>query len=183
MIFVISGPSGVGKTTLIDLVLTKEKYQKHLQKIITCTTRKPRKGEIDGVDYFFISNEEFNSMDNSMFFGFTKTYQNVYCIKKNTVDQIIKLSKFPIFIVNYDGLIELKKLYQNVVSIFISISNQADLYTRLCERKTETIEKINIRLASAKFEISKANEYDYTIINDDLDSSCARLKKIFDQYL
>ncbi len=176
MIIVISAPSGAGKTTLIERLLESDKS---IMFSISTTTRSMRKGEVDGVSYHFVSRETFLEMkENGEFHEWAEVYGNYYGTTKKEVDRIRKKGKIPLFDVDIQGSRNLRKQVKDGVFIYIIPPSLSVLKKRLIGRKTEDIEQINLRLKNAYDEISEYVNFDYIIINNDLDSAFERLRSV-----
>jgi len=176
MIFVISAPSGAGKTTLINRLLESER---DLMFSISTTTRSNRKGELDGIHYHFVSKDDFNMMiENDEFVEWAEVYGNYYGTTKKEVDRIMKSGKIPLFDVDIQGSINLKHKIQEGVFIYIIPPSLEVLKKRLIGRKTENPEQLSIRLKNAYSEISRYINFDYVVINCDLETAFQRLKSI-----
>ena len=169
-LIVISGPSGVGKGTIVNIL--KDIYQKKEDKLyisVSCTTRLPREGEIDGVNYYFISQDEFNRrIDENDFFEYniygTGKY---YGTPKSTVLKYLNDGYDVILEIDINGYRKIKKEYPKCLGIFIMANDEEELYERLKKRGTEDEELIKVRLETAKEEIKNKDIYDYIVINQD----------------
>lgn len=163
LIIILSGPSGSGKGTVLSEFMKTGDYQLS----VSVTTREPRKGEVDGVNYHFKTKEEFEKMiHNNEFAEYVVFNDNYYGTLLNfNVDELEK-GKCIIFEVEVQGALELKKKYPEAVMIFIVPPNIEILKDRLIKRGTDTIDVINERIETAKKEIMYLNKYDYVIIND-----------------
>ena len=169
MLILFSGPSGVGKDTVLSVVLDKEKS---LQKSISLTTRNMRENEIDGEDYYFISISEFERMINSgEVLEFAKYGKNLYGTPKAPVDKWLSEGKTVILKIEVQGAQKIKEMYPESVAIFLMPPSMAELENRLRSRGTESEEDIRRRIQIANDEIKKSAEYDYVVFNDDLDSA------------
>lgn len=180
-IFVISGPSGVGKTTICNLI--KQKFI-NLELLITTTTRQPREKEVDGIDYNFISKEIFNEMIvQNKFVEHTTIYNNHYGIQFESINQIINKNYHPVLNINYQGLLKLKNnnLFKNIVSIFISPPSIESLKQRMSNRNEHY--DLSLRISEAELEIKNSNYYDYYIINHDLNKAVSEVNNIISKYL
>lgn len=176
MIFVISAPSGAGKTTLINRLLESESS---FMFSISTTTRSKRKGEADGIHYHFVEKDEFCKMiENDEFFEWAEVYGNYYGTTKKEVDRIRKTGKIPLFDVDIQGSRSLKKQLKEGVFIFIIPPSPDVLKKRLIGRETENKEQLNLRLKNAYTEIAEYVNFDYVIINCDLESAFKRLMSI-----
>ena len=176
MIFVISAPSGAGKTTLINRLLESESS---FMFSISTTTRSRRKGEADGIHYNFVERDEFSKMiENDEFVEWAEVYGNYYGTTKKEVDRIRKTGKIPLFDVDIQGSRSLKKQLKEGVFIFIIPPSLDVLKKRLIGRETENKEQLNLRLKNAYTEIAEYVNFDYVIINCDLESAFKRLMSI-----
>ena len=169
MMFVLSSPSGAGKTTLT------KKLAKHNSKFIISishTTRKPRPHEINGKDYHFISKEEFNSLvKKNSFFEYANIFDNRYGTLKKPVLELLSYGKDVLFDIDWQGTQQLKKIKNlSLVTFFILPPNIRVLKERLLNRHERQEKLIKKRMSKFNEEISHWNEYDYVVINDDLDS-------------
>ena len=168
-LFIIAGCSGVGKGTLLKLFLEKNP---NIKLSISATTRKPRTGEVDGENYFFISKEEF--LEWAEFSG------NRYGTKKSFVEKTLNKGIDLILEIEVKGAEQVKAKMPEAISIFIMPPSVEELEERLRGRNTEDEEAIQKRLNEAKREIEAGKSFDYKIINDDLDVALANLQEIFD---
>lgn len=180
--FILIGPSGVGKSTLIQKLLQIGTPCDHL---ITHTTRSMRSKEQHAQDYFFISDQEFiKKIENNEFISFRKIYDNYYGISKDFIHSKLQSQENIISALTGDVAQEMKTIFdKKVVSIFISIPSLDVLKKRLIQRQSETEHSLNIRLASAKIELQSQNSFDYNITNDNFEKTLSILKKIILQEL
>ncbi|MDO5014872.1 MAG: guanylate kinase [Clostridia bacterium] len=162
---IISGPSGSGKDTLINELVKKD------LGIITSTsytTRKARKGETNGQDYFFVDEKSFRkAIDNDEMIEYVKYENNYYGTPKCFVDEKIKEGKIVILKIDVVGADRIRKLYNDSVSIFIMPPSLETLKERLVNRNTEKKDEIILRLEIAKKEILKSSDFDYIIVNNE----------------
>ncbi len=178
MIFVISAPSGAGKTTLISELLHSDD---RFMFSISTTTRKMRYEEVDGVNYYFIEKEDFQKMiENDEFFEWAEVYGNFYGTTKKEIDRILKSGKFPLFDVDIQGSKNLREKLGKAVYIFIIPPSKDILKRRLISRQTESKEELGVRLRHAAKEIAEYENFNYVIVNDVLESSMVKLKAIID---
>ena len=166
---VISGPSGVGKGTLIKML--QEKYKeldKKLYLSVSCTTRKPRDYEVDGVNYYFISEEQFDKyIEEEAFVEYARTFTYHYGTLKSEIERSIDAGLDMLLELNVVGAENIKKIYpDDCVTIFIDPPSIDELKARLIGRKSETPETLARRLAEIDFERTKINGYDHLLIND-----------------
>lgn len=171
-----SGPSGVGKDTVLDIVLNKDKT---LQKSVSCTTREIRENEIEGKDYYFISVPDFEQMiDNNEVLEYAKYGKNLYGTPKAPVDKWLDEGKIVILKIEVQGAGNIKKLYPDAVGIFILPPSMDVLEQRLRTRGTENEDDIIKRLEIARNEIEQSSNYDFLVINDDLDKASENVLEI-----
>ena len=175
-LFVISGSSGVGKGTLLKLFLAKHP---EFKLSVSCTTRKPREGEENGVNYFFLTKEEFkNHIKNDEFLEWAEFSGNIYGTQKAYVERKLSEGKNLILELDTTGALNVKAKMPNACLIFILPPSFEELEARLRGRHTETEEAIQKRLETVKIEIERSNQFDYKIINDNLDRALAELESI-----
>jgi guanylate kinase len=175
-IVVISGPSGSGKTSLAKEVC-KELGDKAYFSIST-TTREKRDGEVDGVDYFFVSKDEFlKDIEEGYFLEWAEVHGNYYGTSKKQIDENLKKGKIVFLDIDVQGHEAVRKIYPNLVtSIFITTPNKQELINRLQKRGTETPESLKTRLINALSEMRKINEYDFLLVNDNFNEAKELLK-------
>lgn len=175
-LFVISGSSGVGKGTVLKSFLTKNP---NFMLSISCTTRAPRKGEVDGVNYFFLSKDEFqNCIDNDKFLEWAEFAGNRYGTKKKYIKQCLEEGKDIILEIDTQGALQVKKQMPEAVLIFICPPSLETLENRLRGRHTEDEATIQKRMQEVKTELERAEKFDYKVINDDLANAVAELEKV-----
>ncbi len=169
MLLLFSGPSGVGKDTVLDIVLNKDK---NLQKSVSLTTREIRENEVDGKDYHFISMEEFENMiSQGQVLEFAKYGSNLYGTPKAPVDKWLSEGKTVILKIEVQGASKIKELYPDSVAIFVLPPSMKELENRLRSRGTENEDDIQKRLDIAREEVKRSKDYDFIVINDDLESA------------
>ncbi|MCX7990441.1 MAG: guanylate kinase [Proteobacteria bacterium] len=163
-VLVVSGPSGSGKTSIIKNFL---KENNDFELSISHTTRHKREGEIEGVNYYYISKDEFeNKIKNGDFIEWAKIYDNYYGTSKKEIDRILKTEKNVLLEINIDGLLNAKNVFkEEIVSVFIITENIDELVKRLRERNSESEEDFLKRIKEVEREISYINFYDYVILN------------------
>ncbi len=172
-LFLVSAPSGAGKSSLIDAVLAKAN-QSHLllELSVSYTTRSPRKGESNGNQYFFISEEEFIEKKNSNFFlEHAKVHDNWYGTSLDFVQLKLGSGVNLILEIDVQGFRQINDLSFSYDSIFILPPSMHSLEERIKSRGDEDLESINLRLRNAKDELAYANEYRHIIINDSFDDA------------
>ena len=177
MMFVLSSPSGVGKTTL-----TKKLAENNSQFAISIshTTRKPRPNEIDGKDYYFITREEFDILiKKNDFYEFANIFDNNYGTHKETVIKLLSQGKDVLFDIDWQGTLQLKKIKNlNIVCIFILPPNIKVLRNRLLNRHKGQEKLIEKRMNKFNEELSHWNQYNYVVTNDDLNICYEKIKSI-----
>lgn len=165
LLIVVSGPSGAGKGTV--LAHTIENYPR-LKYSVSVTTRKPRKGEVDGINYYFKSVEEFRQMlANDEFLEHQQVYDNFYGTPIKKVKEQLDEGFDVVLEIDVKGALEVKNRYPEAIMIFISPTKRETIEERLRGRSTETEEQLAIRIASAIEEIKQAVFYDYIVVNED----------------
>lgn len=175
-LFVFSAPSGSGKTTIVRKLLREFD---DLVFSISATTRKRRGNEVEGKDYFFISEEEFKrKIENEEFIEWEKFYGYYYGTLKSFVDKQLEQNKSVLLEVDVKGAVRIKKKYSNSVLIFIAPPSKEVLKQRLINRKTETAEDLQKRIERAEMELEYRNKFDYVVINENLDKAIEEVKKI-----
>ena len=176
LLVVVSGPSGTGKGTILEI--TKEKTD-NVKFSISATTRLPRQGEVDGKNYFFKSVDEFNKMiEDDQLIEWVKYCDNYYGTPKQYVDECIKKGYDVILEIEVEGALNIKKKYPECVSIFILPPSFAELRKRIEGRGTEKSEIIEMRMEKAKSEMQLVDSYDYVIVNDNIQEAVEQLRSI-----
>ena len=178
VLFVVSGPSGVGKGTINRRLF--EEFGERVAFSVSATTRGPREGEANGREYFFISRQEFEKrVANNEFLEHAQYAGNCYGTPRDYVLGLLERGVSVILEIDVQGAQQVKRSMPESVSVFILPPSYEELEHRLRGRGTETPEKIERRLAAAKREMEAASGYDYRIVNDDLDAAYAQLRGIF----
>lgn len=178
ILMAISGPSGVGKGTLVKALLAR---RKDLIESVSCTTRAPRKGERDGREYFFLKREEFLSrIEKGDFLEYDEHFGNFYGTPKSFVKEALK-EKSVILEIDVVGALNAKKAFPECVLVMIVQPSEEELKRRLKGRNSETDEEIERRLSRMEYEFSKKDEYDYIVVNDALDGAESKLEEIIDK--
>ncbi|MAW95855.1 MULTISPECIES: guanylate kinase [unclassified Leeuwenhoekiella] len=171
-LIVFSAPSGSGKTTIVRWLLAKEEL--NLEFSISAASREPRPNEKDGVDYYFLSLKEFKRrIKAEEFLEWEEVYRdNFYGTLKSEVERIWKHGKHVIFDIDVVGGLDIKKLYpERTLAVFVKPPSIEELKIRLKKRKTESEDRINMRVAKASIELATAPQFDYIIENNDLDTA------------
>ena len=164
-LFVISGPAGAGKTGIV-----KRLIQKHpdVRLSVSCTTRAPRPGEVDGVNYHFVDEERFKKLvDEGAFYEWAHVHQNHYGTLKSTVQNELSEGHDLILEIDVQGCLQAMALDPDVTGIFVCPPSRANLERRLRLRGTETEESIRVRLGNVAREVLTASRYHYVIIHQD----------------
>ena len=175
-LLVISGSSGVGKGTVIKSLLEK---CPDLNLSISCTTRNPRPGEKDGINYFFISREEFKKgIENNDFLEWAEFSGNLYGTRESYINDCLNQNKNVLLEIETQGALQVKAKMQEAVLIFIAPPSLEELESRLRGRHTETEEAIQKRLEFVKLEIENSKQYDYVVINDTVENAVNQILKI-----
>ena len=177
-LIIVSAPSGTGKTTICKVLQERDKT---INFSVSCTTRKPRAGEKDGVDYKFIDDKEFkDGIDNSSFAEWEKIHgNNYYGTLVSTLNDAVSHKKLLLLELDVKGAMAIKNLYpNNAISIFIEPPSLEELKSRLENRGTESNDSIIKRLERLHDEISFKPKFDYCIINDDINRAVNKIIKI-----
>ena len=178
VLFVYSGPSGVGKGTLNAMLF--EEFGDRLAFSVSATTRKARPGEIDGKDYFFISRQEFEEkIANNYFLEYAEYAGNLYGTPRPYVDKLLDSGKNVLLEIEVKGALQVMERMPDCVSIFVLPPDLDELERRLRGRGTETEEKICQRLETARRELPVAQRYDHRIVNSEVAAAYAKLREIF----
>jgi len=171
----LSSPAGGGKTTLANLLI---KEIPNLKRVITCTTRKPRPGEKNGVDYYFLSKEEFEKrIKENDFLEYAIVHGNYYGTPKKEVEEELQKGFDLLLVIDVQGMRQIVSNKKDVVTIFILPPSLDELVRRMKERG-DSEEEIQKRLKTAKKEIPAWKEYNYVVINDNLDKAKENIKYI-----
>ena len=178
LFIVISGPSGVGK----DTVLAKMKQSRRLlHYVVTATTRPQRPGEKNGLDYHFVSEEQFKRMiDTGQLLEWANVYDNLYGVPKRQIQQALAQGLDVVVKVDVQGAATIKNILPQAVFIFLTPPSLDELERRLKERKTESSEELKLRMETTRREINSLPMFDYVVVNhqDRLDSTIAQIDAI-----
>ena len=177
-LFVFAAPSGAGKTTLVHAVVTK---RPELRFSISYTTRKPRKNEADGVDYLFVTEDEFMRLrDQGEMLEYAKVFDNYYATSRSQVERHLSDNRNVILEIDWQGAQQVRQSMPECVTIFILPPSVEELERRLRDRRTDSAEVIERRLRDALSDMSHWTEFDHVIINDDLNQAIADLEDVLD---
>lgn len=180
LLIVLSGPSGVGK----DAILTRLKHEESsLHFVVTATTRPPRPNERDGVDYFFLSREQFERMmANGEFIEHARVYEDYKGIPKSQIEAAFASGKDAIVRVDVQGAAKLRSLFPEAVLVFVVPDSVPEWLRRLQGRETESSESLHVRLETVRTELAMAHLFDYVVVNAEgkLDEAVATLLHIID---
>lgn len=174
---VVSGPSGVGKGTIVKTLV---KRREDVVESVSCTTRAPREGERHGREYFFLSKQDFlKRVDEGDFLEYDEHFGNYYGTPKSFVKEMLK-SKSVILEIDVVGALNAKKAFPDCKLVMIAPPSLEELKRRLIGRNSETDEEIENRLSRLEYELSQKDKYDFVIVNDDLEEAIQALSDIID---
>lgn len=177
LLIVLSGPSGVGKGTVRKALFERDDH--NLVYSISMTTRKPRVGEVDGKDYFFVSKDEFEKrISENRFLEYAEFVGNYYGTPIDKVKEQIAKGNEVVLEIEVQGALQVREKIKDAVFVFIAPPSLESLYARLRGRGTESEEVIKERIEKAKKEIDLAYKYDYIVINDTVDNAADRIMAI-----
>ena len=175
-IFIISAPSGCGKTSLVRELCQTYSF---LEQTVSFTTRALRSGEVDGLDYHFISEEDFlTSKNNNKFIESQKVYDNFYGTTYESVDEILHSGKDALLEIDYKGMLLIKSKIPSSKSIYIIPPSIDELHKRLLDRGLDSREVIEKRISEAQDELKYVKFADYTVTNDDFSKASKSLKSL-----
>lgn len=178
-LFIVSAPSGAGKSSLIDALLKRFNLDDKLRLSVSHTTRAPRPGEIDHVSYHFITNEEFEKLiERNAFYEYAHVFDHYYGTSREIVEQWLNEGKDVLLDIDWQGARQIRRQTPDAKGIFIVPPSLEELNRRLVTRATDAPEVIEKRMSKAISEISHYNEYDYVIVNDDFDESLLNMRSI-----
>lgn len=176
LVIVISGPSGVGKGTVNKKLLSSND---NIEVAVSATTRNKRDGEVNGKDYYFISRDEFEKkISNNEFLEYAHVHGNMYGTLISEVKRITDMGKDVILEIDVQGGRSIKSKYPDCISVFILPPSMKELSTRLIGRATDDEETIRLRLETAETEVRCVYDYDFAVINDNLDECVEQIKSI-----
>ena len=175
-LFVVAAPSGAGKSSLVKALM---ELDAGVQPSVSHTTRAPRGQEFHGREYFFIDDAQFDDMvANNAFLEWAYVHGNRYGTSKSTIEERISQGLDVVLEIDFQGAVQIKRLFANAVLIFILPPSWEELRARLQRRGEDTAEVIEIRLANAATEMARAHEFDFVIINQLFDKALFDLKAI-----
>ncbi len=176
LLIVVSGPSGAGKDTICQKLI---KENSNIWMSVSMTTRKPRPLEKDGVDYFFVSSEEFeNKINDNTFLEYASYNDNYYGTPKDKVEEKLNEGKDVILVIDINGAINIKKIIPSALFIFIMPPDMETLKNRLIGRKTESKDKVVKRFITAYNEVNNYKKYNYVVVNDKIEDAVNKVKSI-----
>lgn len=174
-LFVISGPSGTGKGTICKELIKNEK----IRLSVSMTTRNPRDGEVHGVSYYFATKDEFlQKIDAGGFLEYAEVFGNFYGTPKMEVLELLDQGIDVLLEIDVQGALQIKEVYPEAVLVFILPPSMEELRARLTGRGTETQDVVERRLGEAAKELSFVKEYDYAVVNDDLEEAIENVKNV-----
>ena len=178
VLLAVSGPSGVGKGTLVKTLIQR---REDVVESVSCTTRPPREGEIDGKHYFFLSKEEFmRRIEENDFLEYDEHFGNYYGTPKSFVEKTLE-EKSIIMEIDVVGALNAKKIFPQTVLVMVAPPSLEELRRRLVGRDSETEEQIENRLSRLEYELSHSDAYDYVLVNDDFERALQELSDIIDK--
>ena len=179
LLLVVSGPAGVGKGSVDSALMSRNS---NIRMSVSATTRSPRPGEIDGVHYFFKSEDEFKRMiEENAFLEYMHVFNmNYYGTPRSFVMDELASGRNVILEIDVQGAMQVKKAFSDAVLIFIAPPSMAELKTRLIGRGTEKPEEVEKRFATAFRELEAAEHYDYIVVNDVLEVAVNRVESIIE---
>ena len=176
LLIVVSGPSGAGKDTICHKLI---KENSNIWMSVSMTTRKPRPLEKEGVDYFFVSSEEFlNKIKDNTFLEYASYNDNYYGTPKDKVEEKLNEGKDVILVIDINGAINIKKIIPSALFIFIMPPDMETLKNRLIGRKTESKDKVVQRFMTAYNEVNNYKKYNYVVVNDKVEDAVNKVKSI-----
>ncbi|UCH84472.1 MAG: guanylate kinase [Candidatus Latescibacterota bacterium] len=174
---VVSGPSGAGKTTLVGKVIARDPV---LRRSISCTTRGPRDGEKEGVDYFFLSGAEFESQKEGNLIEWAEVHEHLYGTPRDALERALDEGRDVVLNIDVQGGGQVKKCFPEAVMIFILPPSFEVLEQRIRDRAADTEDDIYRRLEDAREEIRALPAYDYVVVNDKLDEAVVAIHNIIE---
>jgi guanylate kinase len=181
-LFIVSGPSGVGKTVLCNEIV--KRYAPNVVYSISATSRAPRGGETNGQEYYFYSNEEFEAaIERDEFAEWAYVHGNYYGTPRRFLEENLAAGKHVILNIDVQGAMKIRENYPDAVMVFISPPSFAELETRIRKRNMDSEASLRHRLENARKELDYKDQYRYSIINDNLPEAISELNEIFVDYI
>ena len=175
---ILSAPSGGGKTTIAKAILAS---RKDIGYSVSCTTRQPRPGEIQGKDYYFITRTEFlTKRERGEFAESAEVHGNLYGTLRSEVLRVLELGQHVLMDIDVQGAVQFTRVFPQAVTIFILPPTAEVLLERLRKRQTESAQQLADRLQSALQELQSVDEYEYVVVNDNLEQAIKRITSIVD---
>jgi len=175
-LFILTGPSGVGKGTVVKEILGKDK---NIWLSISATTRKPRDGEKEGENYYFLNEEKFKEMiEQNLFLEWAQFAGNYYGTPLSSINEKIKNGFTVLLEIEVEGARQIKEKFPNSLSIFLLPPDKKELERRIRNRGTENEESIRKRLSRANYEISASNQFDFALTNNNVYETARRIIKL-----
>lgn len=176
LLIVISGPSGAGKGTICKSFLERNP---EVAISVSATTRSPRKGEVEGVNYYFMSKEQFKEkIEDNDFLEYAEVYDNFYGTPKSNVEELLESGRDVILEIDIQGALKVKENTEEGVFIFILPPSMEELKARIIKRGSETPESLMKRFKSAYKEINFISRYNYAVVNDEVETAVEKLEAI-----
>lgn len=177
-LYVVSGPSGAGKSTVCKEV----RKRLGINLSVSATSRKPREGEKDGVDYYFLSAQEFEKkIENDEFLEYAKVHNNYYGTLKSEVEKKLENGEKIILEIDVQGGLQVKEKFPEAILIFFKTANIEELEKRLRGRQTDSEETIALRLKNSLEELEYEKKYEITIVNKEIEQACRELINIIEK--
>ncbi len=178
-LLVVSGPSGAGKDTVVSRM--RERHPE-IEISVSATTRAPRPGEQDGVNYYYMTKEQFESkIEQCEMLEHVQYCDKYYGTPKSEVDKRLDAGIPVVLVIEVIGAANIKKMYPESTLVFIAPPSMQELRSRLCQRGTETAEKIECRMKCAQEEMKHAQEYDFRVVNENVDECAEEIYAILNQ--
>ena len=172
LLFVVSGPSGTGKGTICKALLART----NVSLSVSMTTREARQGEVDGLNYYFVSRKEFQDIiDHDGFMEYAEVYGNYYGTPRDAVFSMLERGRDVVLEIDIQGALKIKEVYDKGIFIFILPPSMTELRKRITGRGSESQDDIDIRLGEAYKEVSYIDKYDYCVINDEVDTAVEKI--------
>jgi guanylate kinase len=178
LIIIVSAPSGSGKTTIVEHLIKKIPG---VSRSVSYTTREPREGENDGKDYMFVAVDEFKQkINNGDFLEWEENFGSYYGTPRAQIEDALKSGTDVILSIDVKGARSVKKTFPESISVFIMPPSLEELETRLRKRNTDQKQQVSLRMEESRREMASADEYEYLIINEDLESAVKELAAIIE---